>query len=120
MHPSFAVHLRDEAAECARVGGGERAELFAESRLADGANLVDGDLGAPFRDAHFDASAPRGVELACEGADGDGLESLVQDVEAHDDDGPRLGHFGTLRRGELCPADFVALHFFAGRLVLTG
>ena len=102
------------------MGGGERAKLLAQSRLADGANLVDGAFSVTLGDAPFHAGAPRGVELACKWADCDGLESLIQNVEAHDDDGPGLGHLGALGWVAMRPSDFVALHFFGVRFVLAG
>ena len=43
--PLFRIHLGDDAAELGRVIGGEAVDAMPKALLADGANLVNGDLG---------------------------------------------------------------------------
>src|SRR5918999_695040 len=104
----FPVHLRNESPEGAGLLVREGAELPAETRLADGADLVHCDLSAPAAYPAAEPGAPGGMELGRERTDGDGLEMLVQRVEAHDHGRPSLGHLGALDGIEGNPPDFVA------------
>src|SRR4051812_14739798 len=82
----LAVHLGDESSQRSRIPFGECAELPAKSLLVDGADLVDRHLGVTVSDADTEPGAPFGVKLARERADRNGVEPLVEDIEAHDND----------------------------------
>lgn len=50
--PLFGVHLGDDAAQLGRMIGGEAVDAMPKALLADGADLVNGDLGVLSRAAN--------------------------------------------------------------------
>ena len=111
----LAVHFSDQAPENSRLGLGECANPVAEPALADGADLVDRDLGAALRQPDAEARAPWGMQGRGKRADGDGGQSRIENVETHDHHRSSLGHFGPLYGVKCGPAYFKTFHFFFPR-----
>src|SRR5687768_6766912 len=92
----LAVHLCNEAAERARLRVRERADLLAEPGFPDRANLIYHDLCVAIAHTHTEPSAPCRMQRCRERTHRDGIQTLVEDVEAHDDDWPCFGHLRSL------------------------
>ena len=111
----LAVHLGDETAKGSRVGRSQVSKLATDASLADCPDLVDRNLSLAARNPDPKTRSPTRVELGGQWTYRYSLQSVVQCIEADNDDGPRLRHFGAPGGIEHCPAHFVPLQGWGRR-----
>src|SRR6266496_2216861 len=105
----LAVHFHDQSPGARRIRGGEMVQALTQPILADGADLVDRDLGFPSRTSDRDAAAPTWMELGRQWTDDDRIEVTVHFVATHHDHGSRLGDFRATHWIEVREVDAVAV-----------
>ena len=79
-----------------------------EALLADGANLVNRDLGFLSRALYLEAAAPARVQAGSERTDDHGFQEAVHLITAYHDDRPGLAHLAADGWVEVRDVDGVA------------
>ena len=98
------IHLAQEVAETGGRSRRERINFFHQSLRAEGADLVDGDLGRLSGTGDRKACAPGGVQTGGERANDHGFHVAIQGIEADDDHRASLGNlapYGRIERSEI-------------------